>query len=744
MDKITDIYNLDDLFYENPKMRYDSLYWTFMHGFFNLLILEMEKHTLSTYVLIKHADQINNIYRDETFEKVILSYIEQIIQPIENLSAREINQRVMQLNKTGCDLFDCDAKEVLELLKNYKTISKLDDFPSFNKQYSDVKYIEDTFIYTEIQKINKENRFSIIKDTIYNNNLSQEINYEILPQIFYDGLVIVNCNTKQELEEYKQEYNLPEEFIKEILDKNEIIKTIKEKQIGFAAFKDITSKYCKTDRKQLVRDFVGYINLAKILLDLNKVEECVNVLNKYIKPFYKLKSIKWLLGELSNKLPIADKMLNNVIQNLISIVTNEKIDFEKSKEIVDVFEIGYKIEHCTRKDLLSYLYFSDADYYLNTYCSWVNEFISENIDDVIERSNNEQLGKIYSLIYMSLTDYERIVANETALFDDGIKAKVKQLLNLIKNSVPELKNKIFLSTEKEFLDSLVLYFNFIKNNNLKLKPISELNDLIKETELDYLIDAYVCKIKAESAYWKLKQKMFYITYADKIEEIEKNSRKLAEEKILEFKESAKYNQDKYFEIFKDNLDCRYNELNYYCNREKFWNTFNNIIRVYNEKDIKTGFASNEYYYGQLKDISEGAELTPLLVCMIKSIEQMFCACINYAVLNGLTNNDFFCTEKNRFHIKKNIIECNNNWGKTKATSFSLQKYLSDHVVQNIKNRISFSSELSKLLFNWVDTVRNSHMHKDNIYNTFDINKYIEDSYELVKKLVIAFAIMSNG
>ena len=154
-------------------------------------------------------------------------------------------------------------------------------------------------------------------------------------------------------------------------------------------------------------------------------------------------------------------------------------------------------------------------------------------------------------------------------------------------------------------------------------------------------------------------------------------------------------------------------------KEKIWNTWNLIIKHYKEDEIINNVSTNEYIYKVLKD--QKMELTPLLVCYIKSIEQFLCAYIHYM------------TSKNLISQKNRLI---GNWEES-TCGLELENYILHNIHDYNFTKIGFDKyeEWKKCSYYWRTESRNGNLHKDNVDYKSDLDNYINGCINLFKATI---------
>lgn len=719
---------------------YSALEDLYKYGFYDTLLSELNRSPVSSYIIINNCQHIESkIKHNSEFINAGLKYLNVLFDELAKLSQRELNSRVIEFNKKYGDVIK--FSHISNMLKSYK--QQYVGMGSIFKILDNISEYDELFFCFQLQGIDKK----IKSNAVINNFLNKKptkIDYKILPGIFYSKTVVYSQETISKILAYKEEFKLDECFINEILKvcskhKNE------DCIVNIDGFYPIIKKYYDTNKNVIIQDLIKYINIVKLYLDFNFVTEAKNIIENNIKPFYCLQNIDWIQANIISMFLDVQALSHNLHQNLNDIINNENIDIDTSKNIIQNFDIHYYIHYCSKKELWPFLFFGREERLLYDKPEWLVDFFYEYSDEITSKCTCEQLIKINSIIQIETLEYE---AYKTDLinnfYNNFIKQKVKSVIFETVKTITQIKDKLYTATNEEIIQSLCYVNEFIKNYNIKNRETAIFNKFINLVEVSEIMDAYKKFNTLEVINNKFKQKIFILQYEKEIQDIEVQIEKIYSKKIEELKNNLKFNLEKYINIFKGHLNSRYNELHAYCNEANFWKTFTSIVNTYGREEILIGFASNEYYYQQLNLYTEGAELTPLLVCLIKTIEQLFCCCINYSINNNLSNSHYISTSKGTFHIKNDIIRNNNNWEKTKATCFGLKEYIVNHVIYNDTNIISSfvsKKEMTELLDKWVKFVRNSHLHKDNLYNINDVEKHIETSYKVIKYIISLFHVI---
>ena len=731
--------DINKILNDNLSIKYNVLSEMYSYGAINTILTQIQLNPITSYILLNNAKYLSDVKRNEQFEKFFLSYLDKFLSPLLNLSTRDLNTKVMDFNAhlhLICNNIVFKLDNLKYILANFKK-----DTPKVQELIKDLEehtlyFIDNHFLYKTVIKSQTPEMHTFVLQSF--EDLKIKVEEPIFPAIFYSTKYYVFEDSLNEIKDYQNKYNLPKALIDDITQEISQYAPSRARDISFCSLYQFTKNYTYLSLKEILVQLLVRINLACEYLKSNQQDKAFNLIRNELPKFYPLGDIsrlKQILPKHKTWLKL-DFFFAEIEQGLSILLNDSKLDYNTAKEILFSFHLYHNFDFVHREDLRIDAFDANPAKFIDDMPYWSYEFIFANYDHVIEKLNKAQILTLHQQLQKALFNERGLIFMKKASFSPQSTKKLKTLLQNLKN-LPELKDQIFTTDFDEMLNSaefIVEYAQKTKSN----KAIKEFLKFANETALYSLLDSRKSHYIRNQLNNKLKQEVFKTHFAENIKELEEKYSNLAKQKIAEFKEKVKFNYNKYIEIFEQNMNSRYNEYNIYCDNDTFWKTFNRIIKSYPQEDIRIVFASNEYYYYQLNNITEGAELTPLIVCMIKAIEQYMCCVINYAVNNNLTSSPYIKTDRGTFHIKNDIINKNNNWEKTKVSCYELQDYLAQHVINYSKNHKSFSKDIIEELPDWVDSVRNSHMHKDNVYDILEIKEYIEKSYKIIKLLTMIF------
>ena len=233
----------------------------------------------------------------------------------------------------------------------------------------------------------------------------------------------------------------------------------------------------------------------------------------------------------------------------------------------------------------------------------------------------------------------------------------------------------------------------------------------------------------EKAYKKIRNQSLEVVYEKEIREMKEMIDSKYKKYVEEFHKSQKYSFEKYYAQVETKLNEEI-DFHKYVQNKNFSQIFNKITLTYNAKEIKELLASNEYYYSKMEDNSEGCELTPLMTCLIKAIEQFMCACISYSYIRGWCSTDVIY---DKYKHKLNSID----WANTKITCSPLKMFIEDNILNNEINYVNkqLKDDIIKCLENFIDNVRNGHFHKHNVFDVDSVEQYVNEAYSSIRSLI---------
>ena len=124
------------------------------------------------------------------------------------------------------------------------------------------------------------------------------------------------------------------------------------------------------------------------------------------------------------------------------------------------------------------------------------------------------------------------------------------------------------------------------------------------------------------------------------------------------------------------------------------------------------------------------ELTPIFVCFLKGVEQFLCSFINYILLKKKVKSDIFSFSGKKYKI------FNIDWNEMHIAGKDLENYLKENFFIYNKIDEELSNGFSKEMEYWRDKARNGNLHKDNVYNFIEVQKYISCCYNIISILVL--------
>ena len=394
-------------------------------------------------------------------------------------------------------------------------------------------------------------------------------------------------------------------------------------------------------------------------------------------------------------------------------------------------------------ELQDYIFENHLSFLKRSKSYQLEKIILRNVDKIDNFTDVEDLKIVTELVERALSYTTQQYNNEVnrCIYDKKEFDKVLEVVSKVRMELPEIRNSIQTFTQEQIFDSLYFidnYFKRVKQKNKKI--VHTFNNAIKDNFKDIFI---IIKNKKalEKCYKNVKNKTLEIVYAEEVAEMKKIIDEEYKKYLEEIKNSKKYSFEKYYAKVKENLDA---ETIFYdfVNNRKFSEVFNKIILSYNDKalEIKNLLSSNEYYYSQLQESAEGCELTPLMTCLIKAIEQFMCACIKYAHNNKLCDTNTIVDNNYKYEIN------NINWIKTKITCTPLKNFIEKNILENKDNYIDekLKNKIINNLENFIENVRNGHFHKHNLFSLRNIKQYVEDSYEVIKGLIAMFVYFEEN
>ena len=360
--------------------------------------------------------------------------------------------------------------------------------------------------------------------------------------------------------------------------------------------------------------------------------------------------------------------------------------------------------------------------------------MSNNHDIIKQCQNSKLLTKLRTHLLDTKLKLENFVED---LFD--FEKNEKQQLRKLVLQLNNTPNQYTLTIPCSALDifklayELKTYFieygnaNNIVNNIIKIiesksyyPSIQKVLDIKHITNIDDVASLYSIynKIILEEEY--LKQELFELEYSDIFEK--------AKAEIEQFKKdfynNEKFKRDECYNSFKERL---LKNISSNARKELVWKKWNNIIQSYKEKEIIECVSTNEYIYSKL--INQDMELTPLLVCYIKSVEQFLCSYIHFMTNNKLisSNNTF-----------------KNDWEKH-TYGIDLENYISENIHKRHLSKITqniFDDWTQKSEY-WRTKARNGNLHKDNINYKSDLNNFINGCIDLFLKTIDIAIILTD-
>lgn len=446
-----------------------------------------------------------------------------------------------------------------------------------------------------------------------------------------------------------------------------------------------------------------------------------------------------------DKISIKELPIKEISPILYEQQEGEYISLEFQKKLVDfcVNYQDYKTENMLYVDysekLEDYIFEKHINLLHNANAWRVFEIVGRNIDKIEKFSTVQDIKDAEEIVEVALNYAETQYGYEVGrvAYDEKSFFKVKEIISQIRNEIPETRSYIQTLSQDQIINSAYLIHcksKELKNQNKRL--IDKFNSLIK----DYLSDMFkwINEVNLlKSAKQKIRKKTLNVVYEEEMREIEEMVDSQYKKYVEEFHKSNSYSFDKYYAKVEEKLNSK-KDFYKFVSGGNFSEVFGNIVQAYKSKEIKDLLASNEYYYDKLKDSVGGVELTPLMTCLIKAIEQFMCAVIKYAHSKGYTAIN---------EIKEQKINYI-NWDECKITCNPLKCFIEDYILNNennnINSKVNFKKEIVENLNNFILNVRNGHFHKHNIFDAYDVEEYINDSYSTIRGLIAMIIYLENN
>lgn len=466
----------------------------------------------------------------------------------------------------------------------------------------------------------------------------------------------------------------------------------------------------------------------------------------------KSKVNEFILNNMTNVLDeetyIGVAYLGKIPQRISSILYDQQygeyIDIKIQKKLLDflVEQGAFKElhpEYC--KQLQDYIFENHIWLLQNLYIHQLPEVLIRNSDNVNKLKDKDDIQTAIKLVENALNYQLEQYNNEAdSCFCD--KKKFNEILELISRRIytefPKTREFIQVMNKDDIINSVYLLDCYFKKEKCKNnRTIDRFNSLIKDDFVN-MFETLKRKSILEKMYKKIKNLSLQVVYEDEMREMQKLVDEKYKSYVEEFHKSKRYSFDKYYAQVESNLN-KETDFHTFVGNKNFSEIFNKIILTYNAKEIKDLLASNEYYYAQLQESAEGCELTPLMTCLIKAIEQIMCACVKYAYNRGWCSSDII---SDKYEHKLDSI----NWEKTKITCTPLKIFIEDNILNNdniyIDNR--FKTKLIKSLENFIDNVRNGHFHKHNVFGIRNIKQYVKDAYYTISGLIATIIYLEEN
>lgn len=646
--------------------------------------------------LFSKIEELNLKDRNIDFENLCFNYLTEYIHPIFELN-KNYYEKFINDNK-GINEFNIEFEQIFDFIKNIKNSS----FKELCQQTKIIEILTQFLFY----HYNKHPFPSFLQEI----NINLEEEFENIPQ-FIPTYDMDNDST------YFDKNNI------DILNEDSIYENQKTSYSNYAIELIKIFNYIfilNEENSSKLNDFIikKLKNLTKLdfqfFLSALKLPTYVNKSKLYI---YLIKNLSILLNHTTTK-------LNSNAQEIILefLVYNECYNFIPKTLSPSLYDY-------ICKNHIALLKREPINYYQLTEIILRNSKYLENIE------SPEQLNEWNSLLTQTINFHN----NELDLSYAYIipKYDLKKLIKMINQFGVENKTirpELSTMTNENIVKSCNKIQRYIKNNNIKTKTTKEFNKLFDDTLL-WIVTEYNDKENLINLLNKVKTNSLKTIYSKELKNIYNTMETKIDEYKKEFEKIKAFSFEKYYKMAENNIISQTYYYKY-LEPQTILNKFNELVSNFKGNEIKNLLATNEYFYNvQLNKEQQGFELTPFLVCIVKSIEQLMCACIEYA--------------KNQKLIKEYYIEMNGQkyffdnpaWYENPTiTGAPLKTFLIENVAKNSSNNVNTSiiNQLDNDLTNWIKKIRNGHFHKDNIYNFYDIKNFVSDSYKAIGSLIVLF------
>lgn len=375
----------------------------------------------------------------------------------------------------------------------------------------------------------------------------------------------------------------------------------------------------------------------------------------------------------------------------------------------------------------------------------VNERLIASCAEIIKEAKETSVLKKIELGLSSCIDKNQEKLNNYCIqiFDYKEKKEISEILRNLALAFKDISSLINMEDEASILQSCQSINEYIESNNIKNKTTKQFKERI---EYYYALEMKTIRLEKIDLFDLLnkintlkdlkntaKSKILKIDYSKEIDAIRQESK----DYINNFLEKIKFDFDKYYNTW-ENYFLNNSQDILECKNQTLLDMFNRIIKVSGiENEIKNVLASSEYYFKQLNTITSNAELTPLIVCQLKAVEQFMFACVKFSALNGFGDKFIEDDRQHRFHILKD------DW--SHVTCFALKNYLIDKVVKNSSNKLlkETGEQIDKMIMEWISKIRNALMHKENIYNIKNVETHKKTSNNIIRVLTCLFVELEN-
>jgi len=725
---------LEDVELDLSKM-YKYLLGIYQLGAFVDLKNIFKNLPIVSYCSIKNADNLNLQTRDLHFETKSLLLLEDSINIVKNLSTKEIEDYCEELY---------DSKEYVSDVLNFIQIIKFSKFENINFTIDNIGYkITEHIIYDKTV----EHDFISRLFKIFDEDMSIK-NFNFFEKDIKDFIIFFDKEYENQEIDFlisEEQKNLDKVFYGEKLGQRlfEIKKYAIEHE-NFIKHEDIY-KYFNT--KKLEPIFYITSSIIKYLSVLNLIQED-EVFDEYILKYYDLfthflsshgffiesSSITEYLNLRPGDIKLT--LLCPIIQRLKNRPFNVQL---KLKDMIAIYYTRGLGNFDLSDELIVEIFLSHPKTFV--------EILKQNpfyIDIIIQnfeliKNNENTLNILNNGIKEIRKEFEKNIKED---WDNINKKEAILLLNKLKL---ENKNLILDKIDENILLNIYNTYQYIKDNKIKNKTTKDFNRFLlkennrvkatyqvenwKEESLDDSFKIFSLLIKANKIEDQIKENLFNFEFSDLIGNIKAE----AECKIKEFKSSffnkISYNFEKNYSIAYEKICSKSQQLCININNNNFTDNYNQILSKYKTKEIQDNLATAEYMFSLLKE--QKMELTPIFVCFLKAVEQFLCAFVNHIIVNKKAKTDMIKTDTGIVKFSKV------NWEKMKVSA----KNLEDFIVENYFDHNNHLDSNLKTLFlskmhEWRFNARNGNLHKDNVYDMYKMQEYIECCYVIISVLVL--------